>query len=436
MMSAAAVAVAATALFALTPALRMPGSTMRGAMAEGGRASAGRTWRRLGSRLVVVELATAVVLLVGAGLLGRSVQRLLRVDLAFDPRDLATLEVVASGARYADDAAAVRLGRDLVAQARAVPGVASAALTSVLPVSFNGNTDWIRFVGRPYHGEHNEVNFRKVTPDYFTTLRATLLRGRHFRDDDDASKPRVAIVNQALARLYYPGEDPVGKHFGDLALSPASIKEIVGVVADIREGALDADIWPAVYYPLAQIPQTYVALVARTHVPAASVLPGLGASIRRLDADLGVLEETTMDERIVDSPAAYLRRSAAWLVAGFAALALLLGVVGLYGVMAYLVSQRTREIGVRMALGARRESVHRLIVWEAGALAAAGIVAGLLGAVGIATLLRPLLFATPPWHVPTLALVSVTLLAAALLASYVPARRAAGVDPIEALRAD
>jgi predicted permease len=433
---AGAAAFVAAVLFALAPALRMAGSAMREGMAEGGRTSAGRTWRRLGSRLVVVELATAVVLLVGAGLLGRSVQRLLRVDLWFEPRDLASLDVVAPRARYADAAAALRLGRDTLAQARTVPGVASVALTSVLPVTFNGNTDWIRFVGRPFHGEHNEVNQRTVTPDYFTTLGATLLRGRHFREDDDASKPRVTIINQTLARLYFPDEDPLGKRFGDLALTPDSIKEIVGVVADIREGPLDTDIWPAVYYAFNQDPQMGMALVARTLVPPESVLPALAASVRRLDADLGVVGETTIEARIADSPAAYLRRSAAWLVGGFAAVALVLGVVGLYGVMAYLVSQRTREIGVRMALGARRESVHRLIVREAGALAGAGIVAGLLGAVGIATLLRRLLFATPPWHVPTLVVVSATLAVAALLASYLPARRAAGVDPIEALRAE
>jgi ABC-type antimicrobial peptide transport system permease subunit len=178
------------------------------------------------------------------------------------------------------------------------------------------------------------------------------------------------------------------------------------------------------------------AVVARTNVPAAAVLPTLAASIRQVDPDLGTVDETTMTERISTSPVAALRRSAAWLVAGFAALALLLGVIGLYGVMAYLVSQRTREIGVRMALGARRESVVGLIVREAGALAAAGIAAGLLCAVGVASLMRNLLFATPPWDAPTLAAVTVVLAAAALLASYVPAMRAAGVNPTEALRAE
>jgi predicted permease len=433
---AAVIAFLATALFALAPGLRMAGAEAGGCLRDGGRASSGSTWRRLGSRLVVVELATAVVLLVGAGLLGRSVHRLLRVDLSFDPRDLAVLDVVATSPRYADPARAVGLGRDVLAAAHRVPGVASAALTDLLPVTYNGNTDWIRFVGRAYDGEHNEVNQRTVSAGYFRTLRARLVSGRDFTEDDDASKPRVALINQALARRYFPGQDPVGQQFGDVNLSPGSIKTIVGVVGDVREASLEDEIWPAVYYAFNQDPARMFAVVARTNVPAAAVLSPLAASIRQLDPDLGTPDETTMTERISTSPVAALRRSAAWLVSGFAGVALLLGVTGLYGVLAYLVSQRTREIGVRMALGARRNSVVGLIVREAGALAAAGIAAGLLCAVGVASLMRNLLFATPPWDALTLSAVTVVLAAAALLASYVPARRAAGVNPTEALRAE
>jgi predicted permease len=433
---AGALALVATALFALAPAVRIPWAEAAGGLRDGGRSSAGRTWRRLGTRLVVVELATAVVLLVGAGLLGRSVHRLLRVDLSFEPRNLATLDVIATAPRYADKARTVVLGRDVLAAAQRVPGVASAALTDLLPVTYNGNTDWVRFVGRAYDGEHNEVNQRTVTPGYFTTLGATLVSGRDFTEDDDASKPRVALINRAFARRYFPGQDPVGQQFGDVNLSPGSIKTIVGVVGDVREASLDDEIWPAAYYAFKQDPPRIFAVVARTIVPPAAVLPALVASIRQLDQDLGTVDEATMIDRIGTSPIASLRRSAAWLVAGFAALALLLGVIGLYGVMAYLVSQRTREIGVRMALGAPRESVVGLIVREASGLAAAGIVAGLVCAVGVASLIRKLLFATPPWDVPTLAAVTAVLTVAALLASYVPAKRAAGVNPIEALRVE
>jgi macrolide transport system ATP-binding/permease protein len=381
-------------------------------------------------------LATAMVLLVGAGLLGKSLYRLLNVDLGFQPDRLATLQIAAPQSSYSTSERASALGRELVSRVARLPGVRSVGISSVLPVSFNGNTDWIRFVGRPYNGEHNEVNQRDVSGDYFRTLGATLLRGRAFTDADAGSKPRVAIINQALVRQYFGHEDPIGKRIGDTSLSPASIKEIVGVVDDIREGPLDAQIWPAVYYPFDQGPDTRFALVVRTSQAEQSVLPALAATIREIDPGIATIGGAIMSERIKDSPAVYLQRSSAWLVGGFAALALLLGGVGLYGVVAYSVSQRTREIGVRLAMGAQRRAVYQLILREAGRLAAVGIALGLACSVAAATLMRKLLFGTPPWDVPTLTTVALVLAGAALLASYLPARRAASVNPIEALRAE
>jgi macrolide transport system ATP-binding/permease protein len=431
---ACAISVFAAVLLSLPPIVRLPLTKLREGLTEGGRGYAGTLWRRFGMNLVVVELAIAVVLLVGAGLLGKSLFRLLHVEIGFQPDHLATLQISLSDASYPKDAQVAAVERQIVSRVESLPGVESAGVTSVLPVSFNGNTDWIRFVGRPYNGEHIEVNQRDVSPAFFSTLHAKLLRGRYFTEADDASKPLVVIINETLAKKYFPGEDPIGKRIGDTELTPKSIKEIVGVVEDVKDGSLDSEIWPAVYYAFNQDTDTYFSLVARTSQDEASLLPALVAAVHEVDPGIGATNETTMTAKINDSQSAYLHRSAAWLVGGFASLALLLGVVGLYGVIAYSVSQRTREIGVRMALGAQRSSVYQLILREAGWLVGMGIGVGLLCSIAAATLIRGLLFGVRSWDAATLAAVSVVLGISAMLASYIPARRAAKVDPMVALR--
>ena len=432
----AAICLLAALLFAMTPILRLPLTSLREGLTDGGRGTAGTMWRRFGANLVVVELAVAVVLLVGAGLLGKSFYKLLHVELGFEPDRLATVQVVLPETTYAKDPQVVAVSRQILARISVLPGVRSAGLTTLLPVSGNGNTNWIRFVDKPYNGEHNEVNQREVSSDYFKTLQVKLVNGRFFNEDDDASKPPVTIINKTLARLYFPGENPIGRKFGDTELTPKSIREIVGVVDDVKEGSLDSEIWPAEYDPTNQNADTYVSLVARTSQDEKSVLPALSTAIHQIDSGIGVIDETTMMRRINDSQTAYLHRSSAWLVGGFAALALLLGVIGLYGVIAYSVSQRTREIGVRMALGAQQSSVYRMILKEAGWLTGAGIIAGLLCSIAAATLMRQLLFGIHTWDMPTLVGVAVLLGMSALLASYFPARRAASVNPVEALRAE
>jgi macrolide transport system ATP-binding/permease protein len=426
----------AAALFALTPVLRLPLAQLREGLTEGGRSSAGTFWRRFGANLVVLELAIAVVLLVGAGLLGKSFYKLLHVELGFQPDHLATVQVVLPETTYAKDPQVVAVSRQILARVSSLPGVKSAALTTELPVSGNGDTNWIRFVGKPYSGEHNEVNQREVSSDYFKTLQAKLVQGRVFTDDEDASKPQVTVINKALARLYFPGEDPVGKKFGDMELTPKSIREIVGVVDDVKEGSLDSEIWPAEYDPTNQNANHYISLVVRTSQDEKLLLPALVGAIHEIDPGIGAIDEITMVQRINESQTAYLHRSSAWLVGGFAAMALLLGVVGLYGVIAYSVSQRTREIGVRMALGAQQSSVYRMILKEAGWLTGFGIVAGLMCSIAVATLMRKVLFGIHTWDVSTLAAVALVLGTSALLASYFPARRAASVNPVEALRAE
>jgi predicted permease len=433
---AGGIAALAAALFSIVPSLRVSLPEVREGLAEGSRGSAGNTWRRLGAKLVVVELATAMVLLVGAGLLGKSFYRMLQMDLGFESGHLATLQVAAPVLRYGQNEQAIALLRQVTSRVANLPGVKSVGACSQLPVSFNGNTDWLRFVGRPFHGEHNEVNQRDVTAGYFTTVRAKLLRGRYFREAEDGSNPNVIIINQALAGLYFPGEDPIGKKVGDGGLTPKSIREIVGVVENIREGPLDEPMVPTEYTPFNQDPGPYFALVVRTSQAEGSVIPALTAAIHRIDPSIVALGGASFNDLIHDAQPTYLRRSSAWLMAGFAAAALLLGVVGLYGVIAYSVSQRTREIGVRMALGAQPALVYRMILKEAGWLAASGIGLGLAFSAGAGALIRKLLFGTPPWDAPTLAAVAAVLGIAAVLASYLPARRAARVNPVDALRTE
>ncbi len=434
LMFALVIAVFATALFSLSPAFRLSTLDVREGMAEGSRGSAGKVWTRIGSKLVILELTTAMVLLVGAGLLGKSFYRMLQVNTHFETKNLITMRLRAPVSAYGEDPKAVTLQRRIVDEVKRLPGVTSVALADTLPLTFNGNTDWIRFVGRAYNGEHNEVNQRGVSSDYFTTLQANLLRGRMFTDAEDLGKPQVVVINQTLAKKHFPGEDPIGQRFGDTVLDPKSIKEIIGVVDDIREGTLESEIWPAYYYSLNQQPDIGYSLVVRTDQE--SLMPTVADTIRGIDPKIAISSQTTMTARVNEAPTVYLRRSSTWLVGGFAAVALLLGVVGLYGVIAYSVSQRTREIGVRIALGAQRGAVYRLILREAGVLALAGIVIGTGCAIVAASLMRKLLFGTPPWDITTLVCVAGVLGASALLASFLPARRAASVNPIAALRAE
>jgi macrolide transport system ATP-binding/permease protein len=431
---AGAVAVLAVVLFSVTPAIHLMLSKARVGLAEGSRGSAGNAWRRLGSRLVVVELAVAMVLLVGAGLFGQSLYRLLRVDLGFRADHLAMISVAAPDVRYGKEAKNVAFGREVVRKIQGLPGVQMVAITNLPPVTYNGNTDWIRFVGKPYDGKHIEVNDRDVSSEFFKTIGAKLARGRYFTDEEDGSKPKVLIVNQTLAKKYFPGEDPVGKQIGGISLSPESIRTIIGVIEDIHDGSLDSEVWPTEYHPFNQDPSTNFVVMARTGQTPEGVLASLAPAIHGLDPDVGASGEATLEGKINSSFTAYLHRLLAGLVGGFAAMALLLGVVGMYGVIAYSASQRTREIGIRMALGAEQRSVYEMILKEAGRLAVFGIVLGAAGSVGAATLAKKMLFGVSSWDAGTLAAVAAVLGIATLVASIVPARRAASVNPVEALR--
>ena len=422
-------------LFALTPALRLSLSDVRDGLSDGARGSAGTLWRRFGANLVVIEIATAMVLLVGAGLLGKSLHRLLHSDAGFAPDHLALMRVSAVGDTYQKDPQQVQLEQEVTRQIANLPGVKSAGITSNLPLGDGDGASSFHRLDLPYLGTNQEVAIRSVTPLYLPTLQARLLEGRYFRADENASKPLVAIVNLTMARQYFRDTDPLGKRIARDSDSPQPI-EIIGIVNDMQEGQLDASPRAVMYQPFDQYPTNDFAVVVRTSQTEDTLLPDMAAVVHRIDPGLAVARPTTMGKRIHDSPSAYLHRTSAWMVGGFAAMALLLSVVGLYGVVAYSVSQRTREIGVRMALGAQRGSVYGLILKEAGWLTSIGIALGLICSLAAASLIRKLLFGTEAWDVSTLAIVAVVLGVAAMLASYIPARRAAGVNPVEALRAE
>jgi predicted permease len=356
--------------------------------------------------------------------------------MGFDATHLATAYVMATGPGYAKPEQQMQLYREIERRVGALPGVSGVGITSDLPIQCNCDTDWIRIPGKPFHGEHNEVLERDVNPAYLPLLRVRLREGRMFTDADDAQHPNVTIINESLAKKYFPGEDALGKRIGNGELTPESTRTIVGVIADIREGALDDPPWPAEYFPIYHAPETNFSVVTRTAGDAGALLPEMVKAMQGITPNPGVFGEVTMEEQASASPTAMLHRFSTWLVGGFAAMALLLCVVGLYGVVAYSVSQRTREIGVRMALGAPRGAMQGMILREAGRLAVLGILLGLGGAVGAAALMKSLLFGVAAWDVPTLAAVTGVLGVAALMASFLPARRAARVNPVEALRSE
>ncbi|MCL5004894.1 MAG: ABC transporter permease [Acidobacteria bacterium] len=432
----------ACALFAITPATRLPFANLRAALAEGDRGAAGTAWRRLGARLAVLELATTMVLLAGAGLLGKSFSRLMHVDLGFVPSHVATLSILAPESKYSNSEQAIALQREIVSRLQSLPGMTAAGAASDLPVGGEGGTQ-IGFVGRPSLGENNAVGHILLSPGYLSVLQARLLRGRYFNENDNANAPLVAVINQTLARRYFAGENPIGKQFfyhshgSDAKLDgPGHPTQIVGVIADVKQNALDGPATPVVYTPFDQEPGPSFFIAVRTSQEAAAVLPTLIAAIHKIDPGIVTSGGATMPEIIQDSPAAYWHRASAFLAGGFAALALLLSIVGLYGVIAYSVSRRTREIGVRMALGASRGSVYRLILKEAGWLTLIGVVIGIPGSIAAGMFIRSLLFGVRSWDVSILGTVAAVLITSALLASYFPARRAACVNPVEALRTE
>ena len=281
---------------------------------------------------------------------------------------------------------------------------------------------------RPY-----EANSRTVDPGYFSTLQATLKSGRYFDERDSATAPQTVIINETLAKMAFGNEDPMGKQIVFTYNAQQKPRQVVGVLQDVHEGALDVEDKPAIYTPFAQDPGKIFAVVVRSTVDPNSLRPALEKAVHDIDPGIVLYQMQTMEDLIAQSPAAALHRYPAWLISVFALTALLLAVVGLYGIVSYSVSQRTREIGIRMALGAPRGDVLKLILRDGARLAAIGIGAGVIAAVLAGYVLRSLLFGIAPWDPVTLLIVTAILSGVGLFASYMPARRAARLDPMKAL---
>ncbi len=418
-------------VFSLPPALGLSGRSNH-ALKEGGQLSSASSWRKVGSSLVVAEVAISAVLLVGSGLLLKSLYRLLNVDAGFNVSRLTTFYVFPGSRNYDQDEQAIVLHDKLIAALGAVPGVSAIGETSTPPI-VGGNTSLLRVVGAPLTPLPYEANSRTIDPGYFSTLQAKLKGGRYFDEGDNANAPKVVIINETLAKMAFGDQNAVGKQIVFTYNSKEKPRQVVGVVSDVHEGELNVEDKPAIYTPFAQGPDNIFALMVRSDVDPGSLRPSLEKAVHGVDPGIVLFQMQTMEDLIAQSPAAMMHRYPAWLISIFAVSALLLGVVGLYGVVSYSVSQRTREIGVRMALGAPRGNVLSLVLGNGLRLAAIGIAAGVIGAVLAGYLLRSVLFGVQPWDVGTLLLVAAILSAVCVLASYVPARRASRLDPMKAL---
>jgi macrolide transport system ATP-binding/permease protein len=420
-------------LCTVAPFSQLFGTELRARLENGARGSS-RAWRRFGSNLVVVEMALAIVLLVAAGVLGKSFYRILQVDLNFNPDHLATLEIDANAGYDTKDKQLV-LARRVTEALTRYPGVESVGIVKgQLPVTCNCDTNSYRVQGRPWNDTQQLAVTRTVSSTYLTTLQARLLSGRLITETDNDVHTPVVLINQTMAHQFFHGEDPIGQTIGDEMLSPASLHQVIGVIDDVREGELDAAIYPAVYFPLNQNPGNYLFVVVRTAQDSAIALPGIVAAIHSLNLGIGMRNEFTMGEHLHHGAAYYLHSSAAWLAGSFAGCALILGVIGLYGIIAYSVSQRSCEIGIRMALGAGRSSIRRLIIGEAALLVLLGLTFGIVASLLAVRFLQVLLFGVRSWDFTVFTVISLVFTAVALIAAWIPADRAAATDPMRALR--
>lgn len=430
----AAITLLTAFIFGGVPALQTSRVDLNDTLKEGGRGSAGIR-ARARNLLVVTEIALSLILLVGAGLMIQSLLRLQRVNIGLDARNVLTATVILPRAKYSEDEQRATFFKQLVERVRSLPGVQAAAATATLPLS-GGN--WGRSLtveGYPVLpvGQAPMIQHTVVTPGYFRTMGISLLAGRDFTDADAKGSPDVTIVDERLAREYWPNDTPIGKR---VRFGPPEDNEpwhtVIGVVSAVRHQRVQEDTRKSVYLPHLKMPVTGMSLVARTSSDPKDLVAAIRREVAQLDRDLPVSEIATMEEVVAES--IWQPRLYATLFTVFAGGALILALIGIYGVMAFLVQTRTHEIGVRMALGATARDVFKLIVGRGMKLTAIGVVVGVGGAIGLTRLMHSLLFNTSATDPVTFILISVLLSLAAFFACYIPARRAAKVDPLVALR--
>jgi len=427
------VSLVTTLLFGLAPALRASKPEVYEMLKEGTTRSSGLPRLRLQKALVVVQVALASVLLVGGGLLLQSLFRLMTIDPGFDPQHVLTVKLHRGGARRADSEREAAFWRELFTRLQNLPGVVSVAAAFPMPLERSSWTCPFFVEGQPLpaRGQEAITDVFSVSSDYFRTLGTGLQNGRFFSPEEAAESAKVAVINRTLAARHWPGESAVGKQFRVFPLeSPDPWRRVVGVVEDFRLHGLDERPKPAVYLPST----SGVGLILRTESDPLSLLAAVREQVRDLDPNQPLYDCKSLEQCMAES--AVGRRVTAWLLGIFAGIALALAGVGIYGLISYSVAQRTHEIGVRMALGAERGQVARQVVGGSMRLVLMGVAVGLGAALGLTGLLTSLLYEVRPFDPTTFAAVFGVLLGVAVLASYLPARRAARVDPVVALRCE
>ncbi len=431
----ALVAVVTGVVFGLAPALQTTRADVQTTLREGGRGlQAERGTQTLRRALVVAEVALALVLLAGSGLLLKSFARLQGVDPGFETERLLTFNVALPAAKYASDTQRIAFFDALLPRLAAIPGVQAAGGTSDLPFGGGWSTGSFAVEGHtPAEGEPNPWgDIRYVTPDFHRTLGVRLLRGRFLQESDGPASPPVVVVDEEMVRRYWPDADPIGKRITFGPDSAPEWIEVVGVVGHTMHEGLDADARVQLYFSYRQANLGQMTVALRTVGDPLRLTGAARAAVREQDPDQPISNVRTMDDLV--SATVGSRRLAAVLLTVFAGVALLMAAVGIYGVMSFAVAQRTRELGVRMALGAHRGDVLRLVVRQGLGLVLVGVAVGLVGALGLTRLIASQLYAVRPTDPATFATVAVTLVLIALLAILVPAARATRLDPVVALR--
>jgi putative ABC transport system permease protein len=427
-----AISLAAGILFGTVPALQLARSNPNTALRDESRGvSIGHARAHLKNALVVGQVALSLLLFISAGLLLRSFMRLLNTDPGFDTENVLTMNVSLPTVKYAKPEQQIAFFDELLRRVSTLPGVRSAATSAALPLA------WVRVTPVLPEGQREVplgqrpfVDIEAISPQWFRTLRVPLRTGREFTDADNADAPKVVIANESFARQYWPNENPVGKHVV-VGRWPAPA-EVVGVATNVKNKGLEEDTQPQLYLSFPQLPWGKMNLIVRTAVPPSTMISSIRAQIASIDPDQPVMKIQTVDELMDNSRSQ--PRFTMYLLAGFSAAALALAVIGIYGVLSYSVAQRRQEFGIRLALGAERDHILRLVVRQGTLLALTGIVIGLIASLALTRLMASLLYHVGTHDGLTFALTSAVLLIIAVAASYIPARRATKVNPIEALK--
>jgi predicted permease len=401
---------------------------------EGGKTTAGHAKQRMRNILVVAEIAMALVLLVGGGLMMRSLIQLLNVDPGFQTDRLLTFNISLPGRKYAQSNQVVGFYQQLREKIATLPGVTGVDITTKLPLEGGDTTNvYVSGQPKPAPGNELEVNFRDIGNDYLQILGTKIVKGRFFTDQDRAGKPSVTVINQTLATRLFADQNPIGQRLEGIADQPS---EIVGVIADLKETGLDNKSMPAVYEPILQSPSNFMEVVVRSTIDPESLINSARREVLNIDPNLPISNAISLDHAISLAQPVFLRRYSALLIGVFAMVALFLAIIGTYGVISYSVSQQTQEMAIRLALGAQRSEIFKLVIGKGMITAVAGVVTGLVVSIILTRFLTSFLFNVSPTDPLTLGGISVLLTAVAILACYLPARRATQVDPMVALRSE